>query len=193
MYSDVVRGVDNAKFERLSDELKERKGGQLDTELDAEDLKLPAERFKALVKEEVGGLPEDPGAQLRGAINAVFASSNNPRAVRYRKIHDIPHDWGTAVNVQSMVFGNLGETSGTGVAFTRDPATGEKVYYGEYLINAQGEDVVAGIRTPEPLSTLEQKMPEVYKELTGLFDLLEKHYRDMQDVEFTIQEGKLYM
>jgi len=193
MYSDVVLGVDNAKFERLIDELKEQKGVQLDTELDAEDLKLLVERFKALVKEEVGGFPEDPWEQLRGAINAVFDSWNNPRAIRYRKIHDIPHDWGTAVNVQSMVFGNLGETSGTGVAFTRDPATGEKVYYGEYLINAQGEDVVAGIRTPEPLSTLEQKMPEVYKELTGLFDLLEKHYRDMQDVEFTIQEGKLYM
>ena len=193
MYSDVVLGVDNSKFERLIDELKEEKGVQLDTELDAEDLKLLVERFKALVKEEVGGFPEDPWEQLRGAINAVFDSWNNPRAIRYRKIHDIPHDWGTAVNVQSMVFGNLGETSGTGVAFTRDPATGEKVYYGEYLINAQGEDVVAGIRTPEPLSTLEQKMPEVYKELTGLFDLLEKHYRDMQDVEFTIQEGKLYM
>ena len=141
----------------------------------------------------MGGFPEDPWEQLKGAINAVFDSWNNPRAIRYRKIHDIPHDWGTAVNVQSMVFGNLGETSGTGVAFTRDPATGEKVYYGEYLINAQGEDVVAGIRTPEPLAALEQQMPEVYRQLTDVFERLEKHYKDMQDVEFTIQEGKLYM
>ncbi|MFS8571736.1 MAG: pyruvate, phosphate dikinase [Clostridia bacterium] len=193
MYSDVVLGVDHSKFERLIDEMKEKKGVKLDTELDADDLKALVEQFKALVQQEVGGFPEDPWEQLKGAINAVFDSWNNPRAIRYRKIHDIPHDWGTAVNVQSMVFGNLGETSGTGVAFTRDPATGEKVYYGEYLINAQGEDVVAGIRTPEPLAVLEQQMPEVYRQLTDVFERLEKHYKDMQDVEFTIQEGKLYM
>jgi len=193
MYSDVVLGVDHSKFERLIDEMKEKKGVKLDTELDADDLKALVEQFKALVQREVGGFPEDPWEQLKGAINAVFDSWNNPRAIRYRKIHDIPHDWGTAVNVQSMVFGNLGETSGTGVAFTRDPATGEKVYYGEYLINAQGEDVVAGIRTPEPLAVLEQQMPEVYRQLTDVFERLEKHYKDMQDVEFTIQEGKLYM
>ncbi|MBO2520561.1 MAG: pyruvate, phosphate dikinase [Firmicutes bacterium] len=193
MYSDVVLGVDHSKFERLIDEMKEKKGVKLDTELDADDLKALVEQFKALVQQEVGGFPEDPWEQLKGAINAVFDSWNNPRAIRYRKIHDIPHDWGTAVNVQSMVFGNLGETSGTGVAFTRDPATGEKVYYGEYLINAQGEDVVAGIRTPEPLAALEQQMPEVYRQLTDVFERLEKHYKDMQDVEFTIQEGKLYM
>ena len=193
MYSDVVLGVDHSKFERLIDEMKEKKGVKLDTELDADDLKALVEQFKALVQREVGGFPEDPWEQLKGAINAVFDSWNNPRAIRYRKIHDIPHDWGTAVNVQSMVFGNLGETSGTGVAFTRDPATGEKVYYGEYLINAQGEDVVAGIRTPEPLAALEQQMPEVYRQLTDVFERLEKHYKDMQDVEFTIQEGKLYM
>lgn len=193
MYGDVVLGVEHAKFERLMDELKEQRGVTLDTELDADDLKLLVERYKDLVQKEVGGFPEDPWEQLKGSINAVFDSWNNPRAIRYRQIHDIPGDWGTAVNVQSMVFGNLGETSGTGVAFTRDPATGERVYYGEYLINAQGEDVVAGIRTPEPISALEQQMPEVYKQLTDLFELLEKHYRDMQDVEFTIQEGKLYM
>jgi len=193
MYGDVVLGVDHSKFERLIDEMKEKKGVKLDTELDENDLKQLVDQFKALVKQEVGGFPEDPWEQLKGAINAVFNSWNNPRAIRYRKIHDIPGDWGTAVNVQSMVFGNLGETSGTGVAFTRDPGTGEKVYYGEYLINAQGEDVVAGIRTPEPISALEKQMPDVYRQLTEVFDRLENHYRDMQDVEFTIQEGKLYL
>ena len=194
MYGDVVLGVAHHNFEALIDEVKEKKGVTLDTELDADDWRGLVVRFKQIVKEKTGkDFPDDPREQLRGAINAVFDSWNTPRAVRYRKIHDIPHDWGTAVNVQSMVFGNLGETSGTGVAFTRDPATGEKTYYGEYLINAQGEDVVAGIRTPEPISALERQMPDVYKQLAEIFDRLERHYKDMQDVEFTIQDGRLYL
>ena len=137
--------------------------------------------------------PEDPWEQLKGAINAVFGSWNSKRAITYRKIHGIPHDWGTAVNVQAMVFGNMGETSGTGVAFTRDPATGENVFYGEYLMNAQGEDVVAGIRTPVPISQLKADMPEIYAQLESIYKKLEQHYKDMQDIEFTIQEGRLFM
>ncbi len=194
MYSNVVLGVAHHHFESLIEALKEKRGVLLDTELGAEDWEALVNQFKQLVRDETGNdFPDDPKEQLRGAINAVFDSWNTPRAARYRRIHDIPNDWGTAVNVQSMVFGNLGETSGTGVAFTRDPSTGEKVYYGEYLINAQGEDVVAGIRTPEPISRLEEQMPEVYAELTAIFDRLEAHYKDMQDLEFTIQEGKLYL
>ena len=151
-------------------------------------------RYKDVVEKHAGRLfPNDPYEQLRGAIDAVFRSWNNARAIRYRKIHDIPGDWGTAVNVQTMVFGNMGETSGTGVAFTRDPSTGENVFYGEYLMNAQGEDVVAGIRTPHKISKLKEDMPEVYAELESIYKKLELHYRDMQDIEFTIQEGKLYM
>ena len=194
MYGNVVLGVPHHLFEELIDEVKAARGVTLDTELTADDWKGLVQAFKELVRKHTGSdFPSDPDEQLRGAINAVFDSWNTPRAIRYRKIHDIPHDWGTAVNVQSMVFGNLGDTSGTGVAFTRDPATGEKVYYGEYLINAQGEDVVAGIRTPDPISRLEEQMPDVYRQLTEIFDRLEAHYKDMQDVEFTIQEGTLYI
>lgn len=194
MYGDVVMGVEYSNFENLIDEVKQRKGVTLDTELDADDWKELVGRFKTMIKEKTGqDFPDDPWDQLVGAINAVFNSWHNPRAERYRKINNIPGDWGTAVNVQSMVFGNLGDSSGTGVAFTRDPSTGEKVYYGEYLLNAQGEDVVAGVRTPDPISTLEELKPEVYKELTDIFDRLEVHYKDMQDLEFTIQDGKLYI
>lgn len=194
MYSDVVLGVPHSEFEEIMDELKKSKGVKLDTELDADDLKLLVSKFKARVKEVIGReFPLDVKDQLYGAINAVFGSWNNPRAITYRKIHEIPGNWGTAVNVQAMVFGNMGETSGTGVAFTRDPATGEKRFFGEYLMNAQGEDVVAGIRTPQPISTLEKEMPEIYAQLEAIYKKLEAHYKDMQDIEFTIQEGKLYM
>ncbi len=194
MSGDVVLGVECAEFESRLENLKARRGVQLDTELEADDWKELVGEFKALVEEKTGKpFPDDPWEQLVGAINAVFNSWHNPRAIRYRQIHDIPHDWGTAVNVQAMVFGNLGETSGTGVAFTRNPSTGENEFYGEYLINAQGEDVVAGIRTPEPISTLKESMPEVYAELESIYKRLEQHYKDMQDIEFTIQDGKLYM
>ncbi|HHW10663.1 MAG TPA: pyruvate, phosphate dikinase [Firmicutes bacterium] len=194
MYGNVVLGIAHEKFEKLIDEVKERKGVQLDYDLTAEDWRELVSKFKELVKAEIGRpFPDDPVEQLRGAINAVFNSWNNPRAIRYRKIHDIPGDWGTAVNVQAMVFGNLGETSGTGVAFTRNPSTGENVFYGEYLMNAQGEDVVAGIRTPEPIARLAEQMPNIYEELVAIYKKLEQHYREMQDIEFTIQEGKLYM
>lgn len=198
MYGDVVMNVDHDEFERLLDAKKQARGVKLDTELTAEDLKELVGEFKAKIKEVTGkDFPEDPWEQLRGAINAVFLSWNNARAIRYRELNDIPHDWGTAVNCQAMVFGNMGgegdQQSGTGVAFTRNPATGEKEYYGEYLWNAQGEDVVAGIRTPQPLEQLKQDMPRVYDELCEIFDKLEKHYREMQDVEFTIQRGTLYI
>lgn len=194
MYGDVVLGVDHDEFERLLEAKKQKRGIKLDTELNAEELKELVGEFKAKIKEVTGmDFPEDPWEQLKGAINAVFGSWNNPRAIRYRQINEIPGDWGTAVNCQAMVFGNMGANSGTGVAFTRNPATGEKEYYGEYLWNAQGEDVVAGIRTPQPISELAKEMPEVYKELCEIFDKLEKHYREMQDVEFTIQRGTLYM
>ncbi|HOE11852.1 MAG TPA: pyruvate, phosphate dikinase [bacterium] len=217
MYSDVVMekaaGIEpaegqgiRAQLERVMDKMKKDRGVTLDTELSADDLKELVELFKAKVLEALGKpFPEDPMDQLWGGIGAVFASWNGKRAVAYRRIENIPDEWGTAVNVQAMVFGNMGETSATGVAFTRNPATGEKVFYGEWLPNAQGEDVVAGIRTPNPinevgktdhnrhLDSLEVKMPKIYKELDRIQKLLEKHYRDMQDIEFTIQEGKLWM
>ena len=194
MYGDIVMGVDHAKFEAALSALKEAKGVTDDTELTAEDLQELVSQYKEIVKSDAGKLfPEDPLEQLRGAINAVFLSWNTPRAIRYRQMNDIPHDWGTAVNVQAMVFGNMGENSGTGVAFTRNPSTGENVFYGEYLMNAQGEDVVAGIRTPLPIKTLEEAKPEIYRELVDIYKKLEQHYKDMQDIEFTIQENKLYL
>ncbi|MBE6149805.1 MAG: pyruvate, phosphate dikinase [Firmicutes bacterium] len=194
MYSDVVMEVPKSFFKKIIDELKEEKGVHYDTELTTEDLQELVRRFKAIYKEAMNGedFPQNPTEQLMGAIKAVFRSWDNPRAIVYRRMNDIPGDWGTAVNVQSMVFGNMGETSGTGVAFTRNPSTGEKGIYGEYLINAQGEDVVAGVRTPQPISKLESDMPECYAEFMRLANILENHYRDMQDMEFTIQEGKLY-
>ena len=194
MYSDVVMEVPKSFFEKIIDELKAEKGVHFDTELTTEDLKELVKRFKAVYKENMNGedFPQDPVEQLMGAVKAVFRSWDNPRAIVYRRLNDIPGDWGTAVNVQAMVFGNMGETSGTGVAFTRNPSTGEKGIYGEYLINAQGEDVVAGVRTPQPITKLAEDLPECYKEFMEIATKLEKHYRDMQDMEFTIQEGKLY-
>ena len=194
MYSDVVMEVPKSYFEKIIDELKVEKGVHFDTELTTEDLKELVKRFKVVYKENMHGeeFPQDTSEQLMGAVKAVFRSWDNPRAIVYRRMNDIPGDWGTAVNVQAMVFGNMGETSGTGVAFTRNPSTGEKGIYGEYLINAQGEDVVAGVRTPQPISKLEEDLPECYKEFMKLAHKLENHYRDMQDMEFTIQEGKLY-
>ncbi len=193
MFSDVVKGLPKSQFERVLDEIKEAKGFESDLELSADDLKEVVEAFKALyVKHEGSEFPQDPRAQLMAAVGAVFASWNNERAIVYRRMNDIPGSWGTAVNVQSMVFGNMGETSGTGVAFTRDPSTGAKGIYGEYLLNAQGEDVVAGIRTPEPISRLEEDMPEAYAEFMRLATKLENHYKDMQDMEFTIEDHKLY-
>ena len=194
MYSDVVMEVPKSYFEKIIDELKAEKGVHFDTELTTEDLKELVKRFKEVYKENMNGeeFPQDPTEQLMGAVKAVFRSWDNPRAIVYRRMNDIPGDWGTAVNVQAMVFGNMGETSGTGVAFTRNPSTGEKGIYGEYLINAQGEDVVAGVRTPQPISKLAEDLPECYKEFMELAHKLENHYRDMQDMEFTIQEGKLY-
>ncbi|MBO5165493.1 MAG: pyruvate, phosphate dikinase, partial [Lachnospiraceae bacterium] len=194
MYSDVVMEVPKSFFEKIIDEMKEEKGVVYDTELDADDLKELANRFKAVYKEAMKGeeFPQDPKEQLMGAVKAVFRSWDNPRAIVYRRMNDIPGDWGTAVNVQCMVFGNKGETSGTGVAFTRNPSTGEKGIYGEYLINAQGEDVVAGVRTPQPISKLAEDLPECYEEFMAIANKLENHYRDMQDMEFTIEEGKLY-
>ncbi len=194
MYSDVVMEVPKSFFEKIIDEVKEAKGVTYDTELDADDLKNLAEKFKAVYKEQMKGqeFPQDPREQLMGAVKAVFRSWDNPRAIVYRRMNDIPGDWGTAVNVQCMVFGNKGNTSGTGVAFTRNPSTGEKGIYGEYLINAQGEDVVAGVRTPQPITQLEKDLPDCYKQFMELAMKLENHYRDMQDMEFTIEEGKLY-
>ena len=194
MYSDVVMEVPKSYFEKIIDELKAEKGVHFDTELTTEDLKELVKRFKEVYKENMNGeeFPQDPSEQLMGAVKAVFRSWDNTRAIVYRRMNDIPGDWGTAVNVQAMVFGNMGETSGTGVAFTRNPSTGEKGIYGEYLINAQGEDVVAGVRTPQPISKLAEDLPECYKEFMELAHKLENHYRDMQDMEFTIQEGKLY-
>jgi pyruvate,orthophosphate dikinase len=193
MFSDVVMEVSKSKFERVLDEIKEKKGVHYDTELTAEDLKEVIEGFKALYKAEKGtDFPQNPADQLIEAVTAVFRSWDNPRAIYYRRMNDIPGDWGTAVNVQAMVFGNMGDTSGTGVAFTRNPSTGEAKIYGEYLINAQGEDVVAGIRTPLPISRLEEDMPEAYAEFMRIATLLENHYRDMQDMEFTIEDTKLY-
>ena len=194
MYSDVVMEVGKKYFEELIDEMKAKKGVKQDTELDADDLKELAEQFKAEYKAKIGSdFPQDPKEQLMGAIKAVFRSWNNPRAIYYRRMNDIPGDWGTAVNVQMMVFGNMGDTSGTGVAFSRNPATGEKGLFGEYLMNAQGEDVVAGVRTPSPISHLKETNPAVYEQFVKIVETLEKHYRDMQDMEFTIEEGKLFM
>lgn len=193
MFADVVMGVEKRLFEDLLDEVKEEKGYKIDTDLTAEDLKDLVVKFKALYKKEKGeDFPSNPKEQLIEAVTAVFRSWNNPRAIVYRRLNDIPGEWGTAVNVQEMVFGNKGETSGTGVAFSRNPANGDNELYGEYLMNAQGEDVVAGIRTPEPISHLEAQNPEIYKQFTDIVNTLEKHYRDMQDMEFTIEDGKLY-
>ncbi len=194
MYSDVVMEVGKSYFEKLIDEMKESRGVKLDTELTAEDLKELAGEFKAQYKEKIGSdFPSDPVEQLFGAIKAVFRSWDNPRAIYYRRMNDIPSDWGTAVNVQSMVFGNMGNTSGTGVAFSRNPATGESGLFGEFLMNAQGEDVVAGIRTPETIDQLKDENPAVYDQFVEIVNKLENHYADMQDMEFTIEEGKLFM
>ncbi len=193
MYSDVVMEVPKSYFEKIIDELKEAKGVHYDTELTAEDLKELIQRFKAVYKEAKNeDFPQEPKVQLMGAVQAVFRSWDNPRAIVYRRMNDIPGDWGTAVNVQAMVFGNMGDTSGTGVAFTRNPSTGEKGIFGEYLINAQGEDVVAGVRTPQPITKLAEELPDCFAQFMKIANKLEKHYRDMQDMEFTIQEGQLY-
>src|SRR3984885_14400008 len=206
MYSDVVLGIEHQNFEEILDEHKERNGYTLDTDLNADDLQALVEHYKKRVEEELGKpFPQDAHAQLWGAIGAVFSSWMNQRAITYRRLHGIPESWGTAVNVQAMVFGNMGDTSATGVAFTRNPSTGEKKLYGEFLINAQGKDVVAGIRTPQDITeyarkesgsdkaSMESAMPDAFKELTRIYTQLEKHYRDMQDMEFTVEEGKLWM
>ena len=204
MYAEVVMGAKGDEYEELIREKKKHKGVEDDTELSADDWKDLVAEFKALVGKKTGkGFPDDPEEQLWGGIGAVFRSWDTPRAVSYRRLNSIPEDWGTAVNVQVMVFGNMGDTSATGVAFTRDPSTGDRKFFGEFLVNAQGEDVVAGIRTPHPitvaqkgkssLTSLEEKMPEIYKQLVDIYQKLELHYREMQDIEFTIQEGKLYM
>ncbi len=206
MYSAVVLGVGHHHFEEILDDYKESKGYVLDTDLDAEDWVKLVERYKTRVKEESdAAFPQDPHEQLWGAIGAVFGSWMNQRAITYRRLHNIPEDWGTAVNVQAMVFGNMGETSATGVAFTRNPSTGDKRLYGEFLVNAQGEDVVAGIRTPQEITeaarqeagsdkpSMERTMPDAFAELTRISDVLERHYRDMQDLEFTVEQGKLWM
>ncbi|NJD92408.1 MAG: pyruvate, phosphate dikinase [Geobacter sp.] len=204
MYSDVVMGMDKHVLEHLLEQKKEARGAHLDTDLTASDWKELVAEFKAAIKEELGTeFPEDPKAQLWGAIGAVFGSWMNQRAITYRKLNNIPAEWGTAVNVQSMVFGNMGNDCATGVAFTRDPSTGENYFYGEYLVNAQGEDVVAGIRTPQPINLFQKKdgdlpameevLPECYTQLAAIRDTLEKHYKDMQDIEFTIEKGKLFM
>ena len=194
MFSDVVMSIDRNKFEGLLEKAKESKGVTLDTELDADDLKALVKQYLDLYKKEKGeDFPQEPKAQLLEAVKAVFRSWDNPRAIVYRRLNDIPSDWGTAVNVQEMVYGNMGDDSGTGVAFTRNPATGEKKLYGEYLMNAQGEDVVAGIRTPEPIDKLKEVNPEIYNQFAEIAEKLEKHYKDMQDMEFTIERGKLFM
>ena len=206
MYSDVVLGIDHHHFEEILDDHKDRNGYTLDTDLTADDWALLVGRYKERLEEEHGEpFPQDPHKQLWGAIGAVFGSWMNQRAITYRRLHNIPESWGTAVNVQAMVFGNMGETSATGVAFTRNPSTGEKRLYGEFLINAQGEDVVAGIRTPQEIAeaarqesgsdkpSMEKAMPAAFKELTRIYGALERHYRDMQDLEFTVEQGKLWM
>lgn len=194
MYSDVVMEVNKSFFEKIIDELKHEKGIKFDSELTTEDLQELVKRFKKVYSDHMNGeeFPQDVNEQLMGAVKAVFRSWDNPRANVYRRMNDIPSDWGTAVNIQTMVFGNMGDNSGTGVAFTRNPSTGEKGIYGEYLINAQGEDVVAGVRTPQPIAKLAEDLPECYKEFIEIAQRLENHYKDMQDMEFTIQEGKLY-
>src|SRR5213592_4894314 len=203
MYGDVVMGVqkrageDHEPFEAVIEHLKDERYGKHDfpdVRLTVGDLKELVQRFKALIEERTGkSFPQDPNEQLWGAMGAVFGSWMNDRAIVYRRKYGIPHDWGTAVNVQTMVFGNMGETSGTGVAFTRDPATGERVFYGEYLINAQGEDVVAGVRTPHPIAQLAQEMPAAHSELMKVRSILERHFKDMQDLEFTVEENRLYI
>src|SRR5579862_2255945 len=200
MYGDVVMGVqkregeEHEPFETVIEGIKHEAGVEKDTDLTVEDLKRMVERFKALVKERTGKtFPQDPRAQMWGSVGAVFGSWNNDRAIVYRRKYGIPHEWGTAVNVQTMVFGNRGDTSATGVAFTRDPASGEKVFYGEYLINAQGEDVVAGVRTPKPVAELAKEMPHAHKELLKVRATLEKHFKDMQDLEFTVEDNRLYI
>ncbi len=194
MFGDVVMGVRHAKFEEILEETKENKGVKYDTELDVNDLKELIPKYKELVKKEAGkDFPQDPQGQLRMAINAVFNSWNNERAIAYRRINKLRNDAGTGVNIQSMVFGNLGDSSGTGVSFTRNPSTGIKEHYGEFLLNAQGEDVVAGLRTPKHIDSLKEVLPEAYKELIDIYDKLENHYKDLQDFEFTIQNGKLYL
>ncbi|HEY8348220.1 MAG TPA: pyruvate, phosphate dikinase, partial [Clostridia bacterium] len=194
MFSDVVMEIEKPKFEAILDEVKEAKNAKLDTDLNADDLKEVVKRFKELYRKEKGTeFPQDPRIQLMEAVKAVFRSWNNPRAIVYRRLNDIPGDWGTAVNVQEMVYGNMGNDSGTGVAFTRNPSTGEKKLYGEFLMNAQGEDVVAGIRTPQSIDTLKEINPDVYNQFAKIAETLEKHYKDMQDMEFTIERGKLFM
>ena len=194
MFSDVVMEVGKKYFEVLIDQMKEKKGVTQDVDLTAEDLKELANQFKAEYKSKIGSdFPSDPKEQLMAAVKAVFRSWDNPRANVYRRDNDIPYSWGTAVNVQMMAFGNMGDTSGTGVAFTRDPATGEKKLMGEFLMNAQGEDVVAGVRTPQHIDQLKEVMPDVYNEFVEICHKLEDHYRDMQDMEFTIEDRKLYM
>ncbi|MEI8356004.1 MAG: PEP/pyruvate-binding domain-containing protein, partial [Deltaproteobacteria bacterium] len=204
MYSNVVMGMDGAILEHLLESKKEETGIHLDTDLTAADWKVLVSVFKAKIRETLGqDFPDDPQEQLWGAIGAVFGSWMNPRAITYRKLNNIPSDWGTAVNIQAMVFGNMGVDCATGVAFTRDPSTGENYFYGEYLVNAQGEDVVAGIRTPQPINrakekdgdrpSMEEVMPECYQQLDAIRLILEKHYKDMQDIEFTIEKGKLFM
>ncbi len=193
MFSDVVMGIENRLFENKIEEIKDKKGVEFDTDLDENDLKVLVSEFKAIYKKEKKeDFPQDPKTQLLEAVTAVFRSWNNPRAIVYRRLNDIPGEWGTAVNVQEMVFGNKGETSGTGVVFSRNPATGENLIYGEYLMNAQGEDVVAGIRTPLPISKLKEQDPKIYEEFVNIVSKLENHYKDMQDMEITIEEGKLY-
>ena len=194
MFGDVVKGVDHEHFEAEMDKLKKEVEAEVDTDLSGDELKELVERYKKVYKDHVGeGFPEDPKQQLLEAVNAVFESWDNPRARSYRNLNDIPHDLGTAVNVQVMVFGNMGDTSGTGVSFTRNPSTGDKEHYGECLINAQGEDVVAGIRTPEPIDSLKSVVPDAYEELLAVYDKLEEHYKDMQDFEFTIESGELFI
>ncbi|NOX81459.1 MAG: pyruvate, phosphate dikinase, partial [Alphaproteobacteria bacterium] len=206
MYSDVVLNVEHHEFEDILETYKEDNDYHLDTDLTADDWRKVIAGYMQVIEQAIGKpFPQDPNEQLWGAISAVFGSWRNNRAETYRRLHNIPESWGTAVSVQAMVFGNMGKTSATGVAFTRDPSTGENQYYGEFLINAQGEDVVAGIRTPQPLTkrareamgerepSLEEAMPEAYSELIAVFDQLERHYRDMQDIEFTIQDNKLWM
>ncbi len=194
MFSDVVMEVDKPKFEKILDAVKEENGAKVDTDLTAANLKEVVKRYKELYKKEKGtDFPQEPKAQLMEAVKAVFRSWDNPRAIVYRRLNDIPGDWGTAVNVQEMVYGNMGNDSGTGVAFTRNPSTGEKKLYGEFLMNAQGEDVVAGIRTPQSIDQLKEINPEAYNQFINIAETLEKHYRDMQDMEFTIEKGKLFM
>jgi pyruvate,orthophosphate dikinase len=204
MYSDVVMGMEKEELDHIMEQMKEQKGVHLDTELTADDLKQLVALFKHKVRESLGvEFPNDPQEQLWGAIGAVFGSWMNPRAITYRRLNNIPAEWGTAVNVQSMVFGNMGNDCATGVAFTRDPSTGENYFYGEYLVNAQGEDVVAGIRTPQPINkakhkpgdlpAMEDVLPDCYQQLVQIRAILEKHYKDMQDIEFTIEKHKLYM